>query len=34
MTYFRRVLISIDWLFYRAFGEAGHCRANIEWDER
>ena len=24
----------IDWLFYHAFGEVRHCRANIEWDER
>lgn len=23
----------IDWLFLRLTGEAGHCRANIEWDE-
>ena len=23
----------IDWLFLRLTGQAGHCRANIEWDE-
>lgn len=24
----------IDGLFYWLTGEVGHCRANIEWDER
>jgi hypothetical protein len=23
----------IDWLFLRLTGDAGHCRASIEWDE-
>lgn len=23
----------IDWIFERLTGQAGHCRANIEWDE-